>query len=518
MALRERIKEELDNMERMGVIKKVEIPTDWANSLVIMEKHKTKQLRICLDPRPLNKAIKHEHFQLPTLEDITTRLSGAKRFSKLDAKNGYWQIPSGEESQLLTTFSTPFGRYCFARMPFGVKSAQEVFQKRMCQCFGDLPGVEIDIDDMLVWGASEEEHNSCLQAVLQRCKDIGLTLNKDKCKFNVSEVTYLGHTISANGVAPDKEKVRAIAEMPPPDDKKGVERLLGVLNYVGKFILNMAAVTKPIRELLKFVNAPEIYMEPSEYMLVPNRNYKRVATWSYITDLKHNEKNMQTVINGLNLDVKYRTQPNSEMSSSLLLFTSQLDDSVEDDGPKPGSTAMDCAGTSGGLSLSFRDESMRMERLLGSICQPMHHSSPTGSSRGTPNLTPRGTPSLMDTARNKLQTRMADMKKYMIDIAHASHHLDHLAKTVETNRLPKGLTMEPRMMLIDADEETAAEWKEQTRRNTLGYIDVAKRHYTKQIARKTEAIADCQRKVLESISDSLLTDRGGRSEVPTRNS
>ncbi|KAL5468990.1 hypothetical protein EMCRGX_G030153 [Ephydatia muelleri] len=151
-----------------------------------------------------------------------------------------------------------------------------------------------------------------------------------------------------------------------------------------------------------------------------------------------------------------------------------------------------------------------MERLLGSICQPLHHSSPTGSSRGTPDPTPRGTPCLMDTARNKLQTRMADVKKYMVDIAHASHHLDHLAKTVETNRLPKGLTVEPRMMLIDADEETAAEWKEQTRRNTLGYIDVAKRHYKKQIARKTEAITDCQRKALESISDPLLTDKQRR--------
>ena len=251
VALRERLKEEIDNMERLGVIKKVDIPTDWVNSLVIVEKHKTKQLRICLDPRPLNKAVKREHFQLPTLEDITTRLAGAKRFSKLDAKNGYWQIPLEEESQLLTTFSTPFGRYCFARMPFGVKSAQEVFQKRMYQSFGDLPGIEIDIDDILVWGASEEEHNSHLQAVLKRCKDIGLTLNKDKCRFNVPEVTYLGHTISADGVAPDKEKVRAISEMPPPDDKKGVERLLGVVNYVRKFIPDMATVTKPIRDLLR---------------------------------------------------------------------------------------------------------------------------------------------------------------------------------------------------------------------------------------------------------------------------
>ena len=136
-------------------------------------------------------------------------------------------------------------------MPFGVKSAQEVFQKRMYQSFGDLPGTEIDIDDILVWGASEEEHNRRLQAVLKRCKDIGLTLNKDKCRFNVPEVTYLGHTISADGVAPDKEKVRAISEMPPPDDKKGVERLLGVVNYVGKFIPDMATVTKPIRDLLR---------------------------------------------------------------------------------------------------------------------------------------------------------------------------------------------------------------------------------------------------------------------------
>ena len=93
---------------------------------------------MCLDPRLLNAAIKREHYQLPTIEDITTRLSGAKYFSKLDANPGYWQIPLDETSQLPTTFNSPFGRYCFRRMPFGIKSAQEVFQKRMSQQFGDL--------------------------------------------------------------------------------------------------------------------------------------------------------------------------------------------------------------------------------------------------------------------------------------------------------------------------------------------------------------------------------------------
>ena len=136
-------------------------------------------------------------------------------------------------------------------MPFGIKSAQEVFQKRMSQSLGDLQGVETDIDDMLVWGTNQEEHDKCLMAVLNRCEKINLTLNRDKCQFSVPKVSYIGHILSADGVQPDPEKVRAIQEMPPPTDKKGVERLLGTINYLAKFIPNMSTVTHPIRELLK---------------------------------------------------------------------------------------------------------------------------------------------------------------------------------------------------------------------------------------------------------------------------
>ena len=112
-AIRGRLKETLEEMEAMDVIRKVDKPTEWVNSLVVVEKPKSKKLRVCLDPRPLNKAIRREHFHLPTLEDITTRLTGACIFSKLDANHGYWQVPLAEESQLLTTFNSPFGRYCF---------------------------------------------------------------------------------------------------------------------------------------------------------------------------------------------------------------------------------------------------------------------------------------------------------------------------------------------------------------------------------------------------------------------
>ncbi|CAC5379137.1 unnamed protein product [Mytilus coruscus] len=231
-ALREKLKGTLKEMEDKEVIQKVDEPTDWVNSLVVVEKPKTGKLRICLDPRNLNKAIKREHFELPTIEDITTRLTGAKYLSKLDCNNGYWQLRMDKESQLLTTFNSPFGRYCFLRIPFGIKSAQEVFQKRVSQLFENLKGVETDIDDILVWGTTRKEHDDRLRSVLNRCQEVGLTLNAEKCKFRVKEVTYIGHTLSADGVRPDQEKIRAIKEMPAPTDKK-------------------RAVTEPIRKLLK---------------------------------------------------------------------------------------------------------------------------------------------------------------------------------------------------------------------------------------------------------------------------
>eukprot|EP00731_Ephydatia_muelleri_P034700 Em0072g18a len=111
-------------------------------------------------------------------EDISTRLTGAKVFSTLDANHGYWHIPMDPASQRLTTFNTMLGRYCYTRMPFDVKSAQEIFQKRMVQHFGDLRGVETDIDDILEWGATKEEHNQRLKAVLQRCNDIHMKSTK----------------------------------------------------------------------------------------------------------------------------------------------------------------------------------------------------------------------------------------------------------------------------------------------------------------------------------------------------
>ena len=128
VALRDPLKQALEEMEMDDVIKKVDQPTEWVNSVVVVEKSGRKKLRICLDPRPLNEAIQREHYKMPTIEEITTRAAGATVFSKLDEDHGYWQVLLDEKSQLLTTFNTEFGRYCYKRMPFGIKSAKKCFR------------------------------------------------------------------------------------------------------------------------------------------------------------------------------------------------------------------------------------------------------------------------------------------------------------------------------------------------------------------------------------------------------
>ena len=164
-ALQQRLKETLDRLESSEIITKVNKPTDWVQSLVIVEKP-NGSLRLCLDPRDLNKVLKREHHLIPSAEDIISRLEGKKLFSVLDLKDGFWQVPLDSESSEICTFNTPFGRYKFNRMPFGIASAPEVFQKRNERLFGDIEGVEVYFDDIIVTGIDEVAHDKALLEVL----------------------------------------------------------------------------------------------------------------------------------------------------------------------------------------------------------------------------------------------------------------------------------------------------------------------------------------------------------------
>ena len=136
---------------------------------------------MCL--RQLNKAVSRERFVIPTYEEVLGRIYGAHVFSVLDAKHGFWQVPLTEESQKLTTFITPFGRFCFRRLPFGITSAPEIYQRIMSDLLAGLAGVVVYMDDVLITGQTKEEHDDRLQQVLSIVQNAGLKLNREKCKI-----------------------------------------------------------------------------------------------------------------------------------------------------------------------------------------------------------------------------------------------------------------------------------------------------------------------------------------------
>ena len=251
-SLREKLKVELDSLVRQGIISPVTHPTDWVNSCVCVTKSNGK-IRLCLDPRDLNKAIKRPHYFTPTLEDILSRLHGAKWFSILDARSGYWNLKLDEQSADLTTFNTVYGRFRFNRLPFGISCAQDEFQRAIDSTFGDIPNVLGIADDLVVVGFAEDgsDHDASLKAVLERARQRGPRLNEEKLIVRAREIPFFGHLVGANGVRPDPSKIEAITRMEPPADEKQLQSFLGMVNYLNRFSPRLANLTAPLRALLK---------------------------------------------------------------------------------------------------------------------------------------------------------------------------------------------------------------------------------------------------------------------------
>ena len=166
------------------------ISTPWCAGMVVVPK-KEGAIRICVDLKPLNGNVFHEVHPLPKVDETLAQLAGAVVFSKLDANSGFWQIPLAKKSRLLTTFITPFGRYCFNKMPFGISSAPEHFQKKMSEILRGLDGVLCLMDDVLVYGRNETEHDQRLMAALTKIQTARVTLNPKKCEFQKKQLKFL---------------------------------------------------------------------------------------------------------------------------------------------------------------------------------------------------------------------------------------------------------------------------------------------------------------------------------------
>ena len=249
VALKGKIKDELDRMEEAGVIVRQTEPTEWVSTMVTVIK--PSKIRICIDPRDLNQAIKREHYPMKTIEEVVAEIPGAKVFSTLDARSGFWQIKLDEASSKLCTFNSPFGRYRFTRLPFGIKSAPEVFQKSMSNLFEDIKGAKPIVDDILVWGQDVKEHYARLRQVLDRSREANLKFNPQKCHIRKEAVPYIGHVLTKDRLIADPEKIRAVQEMRQPQNAKELRTFLGFMQYLAKFMPNMADVSSPLRQLLE---------------------------------------------------------------------------------------------------------------------------------------------------------------------------------------------------------------------------------------------------------------------------
>ena len=197
------------------------------------------------------------NFHMPTMADVTPKLGKVKLFAVLDAKDGFLQVKLHEESSKMTTFHTPFGRYKRLRMPFGISSAPEEFQRLVHDIVGDLDGVETIADDLLAYGSGDtyEEavvnHDQNLLRSLNRCRERNFKLNETKLNFKKQSVKYNGHILATEGMLPDPGKVEAITRMSRPRDKAEVRRLLGMINYLGKFLPQLSDISEPLRNLTK---------------------------------------------------------------------------------------------------------------------------------------------------------------------------------------------------------------------------------------------------------------------------
>ena len=248
--MKAKVEAELQKLEKSGVIKKV-VYSDWAAPIVPVVKPSGK-LRLCGDYKlTINKVIQLDRYPLPQIDEIFTSLNGGKYFTKLDLSQAYHQLKLDEASQPLTTVNTHCGLYQYLRLPYGASPCVGLFQRAMENLLKGLPGVSVFLDDILVTGKTSDEHLQNLRNVLTVLQSNGLKLQKEKCQFMLDSVEYLGFRISTDGIHPTQSKVDAIKKAPSPSNVSEIRSIVGLVNYYGRFLPNLADRLSPLYALMR---------------------------------------------------------------------------------------------------------------------------------------------------------------------------------------------------------------------------------------------------------------------------
>ena len=249
----EEIAKQMHNLEELRIIAPSSSPHNSPLHIVPKKEDEegNKRWRVVADFRNLNAITIDDRFPLPRITDILDRLGGAQYFSVFDLANGFHQIPMAPEDRAKTAFTTPDGHYEYLRMPFGLKNAPATFQRLMNNVLRGLIGKELFVylDDVVVYSCTLAEHERRLERFFERLREHNLTLQTEKAKFLKDQVIYLGHIIAADGVRPNPEKIKAVAEFPVPKSRKNLKQFLGLVNYYRRFIPDMAKRARPLTSL-----------------------------------------------------------------------------------------------------------------------------------------------------------------------------------------------------------------------------------------------------------------------------
>ena len=249
-SLIQEVREHLKEMMQMGAIR--ESSSSFSSNVVLVRK-KDGSIRFCIDYRKLNQHTIKDAHAIPRIDDTLHLLAGAKYFSTLDLKAGYWQVELREEDKAKTAFQVgPLGFYEANRMPFGLCNAPATFQRLMERCMGELNLRDclIYLDDIIVFSSTFEEHVERLSAVFQRLEEHNLKLKPSKCELFRSRVLYLGHIVSCEGIQTDPSKIDCLKNWPIPECIKDVRKFLGFTGYYRRFVKGYGSIAKPLTDLL----------------------------------------------------------------------------------------------------------------------------------------------------------------------------------------------------------------------------------------------------------------------------